>query len=201
MDGQGLARSSRDPLYSRAPPGHLVTFTPASASTRSRLASLVSTSAAPWAASTSASRPATGLDQIHHAWSPQAPASFLAVQHPYTYTLCPLSRGPLGALHLSSAIKPMSNTGYRSASPRIKHREQTSMLWGQAQRSLGQAPPPRSLPHRASGANLYALGSSPAFIGSSPPPRSLPSCKPSPCIKASEATLHASGQTPPLVVG
>ena len=67
------------PLYSRAPPGHLVTFTPASASTRSRLASLVSTSAAPWAASTSASRPATGLDQIDHAWSPHAPASFLAV--------------------------------------------------------------------------------------------------------------------------
>ena len=130
------------PFYTRASPGHLVAFTPASASTRSLLASLVSTSPAPRAASTSASRPATGLDQIHHTWSPQAPASFPAVQHPYTYTVCPLSWGPLGALHLSSAIKPMSNTGYRSNSPRIKHREQT---------------------------NLHALGSSPTFIGSSPP--------------------------------
>ena len=177
-------------------------FTPASASTRSRLASHVSTSAAPRAASTSASRPATGLDQIHHAWSPQAPASFPAVQHPYTYTVCPLSQGPLGALHLSSAIKPMSNTGYRSASPRIKHREQTSMLWGQAPRSLGQAPPlPRSLLHQASGANLYALGSSPTFVGSCPPPRSLPCSNHHLVSKASEATLHASGQTPSLVVG
>ena len=65
-----------------------------------------------------------------------APASFLAVPHPARAAL--RLRAPQGAL--SSAIKPMSNTGYRSATPRIKHRERI----------------------------LHALGSSPTLVGSSP---------------------------------
>ena len=63
---------------------------------------------------------------------------------------------------------------------------------------------------RAIGATLLAssIGSKPPCFGVKPhvhwvkpSPRSLPSCKPSPRIEASEATLHASGQTPSLVVG